>query len=103
MKTKQTPLTPEKIIYTLEQNSSEIKKLSVKKIGLFGSYLKKTQHKKSDLDFIVKFRYVTFDNYMELKFLLEKLFDKKVDLVVEESLKPSLEYIKEEANYAKGI
>lgn len=42
MKNNQTSLTPEKIMMTLQQNSGEIKKLSVKKLGLFGSYLKKT-------------------------------------------------------------
>ena len=103
MKTKKTSLTPKKIINTLQQNSNEIRNLSVKKLGLFGSYLKKSHHKKSDLDFIVVFRDTTFDNYIELKFLLEKLFHKKIDLVIEESLKPSLNYIKGEAMYAKRI
>ena len=29
----------------------------------------------------------TFDNYMELKFYLEKIFRRKVDLVIKEALK----------------
>jgi len=37
---------------------------------------------------------------MELKFLLERLFRRKVDLVVEDSLKPALRYVKKEAVYA---
>ena len=32
----------------------------------------------------------TFDNYMELKFFLENLFDQKVDLVIIETIKPDL-------------
>ena len=73
------------------------------KIGLFGSYLKRTTHKKSDIDFLVLFNEPNFDNYIELKFMLEKLFQKKVDPVIEENLKPSLKYVKEEALYAKAL
>lgn len=89
------------IIKMLMKHKDEIRKYRVKKIGLFGSFLKGDQHKKSDLDFLVVFDEPSFDNYMELKFLLEKLFKKKVDLVIEENLKPALRYVKEEAIYAK--
>lgn len=88
---------------TIGANKLQIHKYSVKKIGLFGSYLKCTQHEKSDLDFLIKLSKPTFDNYMELKFYLEKLFGRKVDLVTEENVKPALKYIKEEALYAKLI
>lgn len=96
-------LTPNSIIKILEKHKSEIKRYKVKKLGLFGSFLKGTQHKKSDLDFLVVFDKSTFDDYMDLKFLLEKMFNKKVDLVIENNLKPDLQYVKEEAVYAKGM
>ena len=96
-------LTPSSVINTLEKHKSEIKKYNVKKLGLFGSFLKGTQHKKSDMDFLVVFDKSTFDDYMDLKFLLEKIFNKKVDLVIENKLKPELQYVKEEAVYATGI
>ncbi len=96
-------LTPNSIIKILEKHKSEIKRYKVKKLGLFGSFLKGTQHKKSDLDFLVVFDKSTFDDYMDLKFLLEKIFNKKVDLVIENKLKPDLQYVKEEAVYAKGM
>jgi len=96
-------LTPGSVISTLEKHKSEIKKYKVKKLGLFGSFLKGTQHKKSDMDFLVVFDKSTFDDYMDLKFLLEKIFNKKVDLVIENKLKPDLQYVKEEAVYAKGM
>ena len=44
-----------------------------------------------------------FDNYMDLRAFLEKIFHKKVDLVIEENLKPALQYVKGEALYAKGL
>mgnify|MGYP001613391716 FL=1 len=96
-------LNPKEIIKTIEQHKDDLNRYSVKKIGLFGSFLKRTTHKKSDIDLLVSFKETTFDNYMELKFMLEKLFHKKVDLVIEENLKPSLKYIKNEAIYAKAI
>ena len=46
----------------------------------------------SDLDFLVEFEsgYETFDNYMELKFFLEDLFHRKIDLVTVEALRPQM-------------
>ena len=97
---KTNSLTPDKIIKTLAEHMDEIGGHGVRKIGLFGSFLKKTQHEKSDIDLLVEFAEPTFDNYMELKFMLESLFHRKVDLVVKENLKPALQYIKKEVVYA---
>lgn len=96
-------LTPDSIMDTLEKHKSEIKRYKVKKLGLFGSFLKGAEHQKSDMDFLVVFEKSTFDDYMDLKFLLEKIFNKKVDLVIENNLKPDIQYVKEEAVYAKGM
>jgi len=96
-------LTAKSILKKIEDNKNNLIKCEVKRIGLFGSFLKGKQNDKSDIDFIVEFNKSTFDNYMDLKFFLEKLFHKKVDLVTEKSLKPSLKYIKEEAIYAKRV
>ncbi len=96
-------ITPKRIIKTIETHNQQLRKYQVKKIGLFGSFLKKKEKNKSDMDFLVVFRKPTFDNYMNLKFFLEKLFHRKVDLVTENSLKPALQYVKKEALYAKRI
>jgi len=96
-------LTKKDILRIIELHKDEIHSYGVKKIGLFGSYLKGGQKKGSDIDIIVEFENPTFDNYMGLKFFLEKLFRRKVDLVIEESLKPVLNYVKKEAVYAKAI
>lgn len=96
-------LGPKMIIKVIEEHKDKLSRLGVKKIGLFGSFLKRKMHKKSDIDLLVVFDEPTFDKYMELKFMLEKLFHRKVDLVIEENLKPSLQYVKEEVLYAKAI
>jgi len=87
----------------LESHRQDLKALGVRRIGLFGSFAKGQQDTTSDLDFIVTLEKENFDSYMDIKFLLEKLFKKKVDLVLEQSLKPRLRYVKEEALYAAGF
>jgi len=96
-----TKLDSKKIIKEIEENSEDIRKFGVKKIGLFGSFLKKDNKRKKDVDILVSFDEVSFDNYIRLKFLLEKLFSKKVDLVIEKDLRVELNYVKKEAEYAR--
>lgn len=88
------------ILRELERNKRELRQLGVKRLGLFGSFLHGTQTSRSDVDFIAEFDRISFDSYMDLKFFLQKLFGKKVDLVTAGSLKPSLRYVRNKANYA---
>jgi len=91
------------ILQTLEQNRVMLKTLGVQRIGLFGSYRYGSQGIDSDMDFLVRMTHPTFDRYMNLKIFLEDLFLCKIDLVLEETLKPRLRpYILEEAIYASG-
>ena len=58
----------------------------------------------SDLDFIIVFEKKTFDGYMNTKELLEGLFDRQVDLVISDAIKPRLrKAIQEEAVYVPGL
>ncbi len=84
--------TKEEILNSLQTNKMRIKKFGVKSIGVFGSYAKGEQGAKSDIDILVEFEkgQKKFDNYMDLKFYLEEIFDCKVDLVINDSIKPSL-------------
>lgn len=86
-------LTSDTIIKTLHQHRSEIQHYGVRRIGLFGSFQKNNQYQKSDIDILVEFKKgkKTFDNYMELKFFLERLFKRSVDLVVKEAVKYELQ------------
>jgi len=94
------------LLKEIEKNKESIKKFGVKKIGLFGSYVRDEQQKRSDIDILVEFEKgkKTFDNYMDLKFFLEDLFDCSVDLVIKEAIKPRLKpYILESVQYATGL
>jgi len=99
-------LTSEAIIEKIEENGKKIREYGVKRIGLFGSYMRNEQKVGSDIDILVEFEKdkKTFDNYMNLKFFLEDLFSCKVDLVVIEAIKSDLRpYILGSAKYATGV
>ncbi len=102
-KTIRKKLTKTRIIKELESCTQELRMFGVKKIGLFGSFAKGEEHKRSDIDFVITLKHKTFDAYMDLKFFLEKIFKRKVDVVIEASLKPQLRYIKEEAIYVQKL
>lgn len=64
----------------------------VKRAGIFGSYAKGTQTKKSDIDILVQ---IDDDNFslldlIKLKLLLEKILKKKVDLIEYSALHPKI-------------
>lgn len=84
--------TPESIVKLIEENKAALRTYHIKSIGLFGSYARGEEKEDSDIDILVKFQpgKKTFDNYMNLKFFLEKLLNHKVDLVIKEAVKPEL-------------
>lgn len=88
----------------LKEHEEVIKgRFGVKKIGIFGSFARGEALDKSDVDVLVEFREgkKTFNNFMELKFYLEELFERDVDLVIETAIKPLLkDHIMREAVYA---
>jgi len=89
------------IIDRLKGRRDELKGYGTIRIGLFGSYLRDEQKKGSDIDFLVVLDKNTFDNYFGLWAFLEKVFRRKIDLVIEKSLKSELNFVKEEAIYVE--
>ena len=99
-------MTPQDdILGRMEQHASSLaESFSVRRIGLFGSFLHGRVDDNSDVDILVEFDEPGFDNYMDLKFYLEKLFARPVDLVLADSLKPRIQpVIMREVVYAKGL
>ena len=76
------------VIETLREHKEEIKeRYGVRRIGVFGSYVRGEQKATSDIDVLVEFEKPTFDNFMDLVFYLEELFGKNVDLLTLEGVK----------------
>jgi len=86
-------MTRAEVLKTLRHHKNEInKRFNADAIGLFGSYVENEQDELSDIDIIVNFRKGHKDlfNFLNLKFYLEDLLDKKVDLVSKDGIKPAL-------------
>ena len=98
-------LTRTQILAVLNHNADEIKeRFHVQSLGLFGSYVRDEARPRSDVDILVEFASPTFDAYMDLKFFLEDIFCKKVDLVMADTLKPRIKpTIMKEVQYAQGL
>lgn len=83
-------LTTREIKKILQKNKKLLEeKYRVKKIGIFGSYMRKETNKKSDIDILVEFSETPdIFKFIDLENFLRKLLDIKVDLVTKEALKP---------------
>ena len=93
-------LTGKEILKTLREHTETLKKFGVKRIGLFGSYVRGEQRVDSDIDFLVELEKPSFDNFMDLAFYLEDLFGKKVELITKGSLSPYIQpYIEKEIKW----
>jgi len=85
------PLDKSQILSFLRTNSSLFSnQYNVRRIGLFGSYVHDKQKPDSDIDIIVEGDNISDD---DLKVFFERKFDKKVDIVKEDSLFHFMRYI----------
>lgn len=74
-------------------------KYGVKRLALFGSYVRNEEKKNSDIDILVEFKKATYKDYINLARDLEKILKKKVDLVTVNSLNRHVRpYILKEAD-----
>ena len=86
-------MTKEEALQTIHKNLEAIQGFGVARIGLFGSIIEGFASDDSDIDILVEFQkgHKSFDNFMDLKFLLERLFlGRRVDLLTMDFLHPKL-------------
>jgi len=78
------------IFHQLHANRERMDGFGVKRVGLFGSFVKGSQDSESDVDLLVEFQpgRKSFDSFMGLAFFLEEMLGRKVDLLTAESLSP---------------
>ena len=97
-------LSKNEIEQTLRNQEDALREYSVKWLGLFGSYVKGAAREDSDIDLLVEFEKLSFDNYMGLRIFLEDLFEKKIDLVISNSVKRRLRpIIEKEVEYVARL
>ena len=93
------------VLERLRANESRIRRLGIRRIGLFGSFVRDEPTTDSDVDVLVEFDpdQKTFDRFMELSFLLEEILQRPVEIVTTDALSPhvgprileSVEYVTE--------
>ena len=79
------------------------KEFGIQFIGIFGSFAKGNANNNSDIDILYKIeknRKLSIFKYLKIVKQLEDFFNRKIDLVREETLKPQIrKYIKKDINY----
>jgi len=86
----------------IKLNRDRIEAFGVKKLGLFGSFVREEQRRDSDIDLLVEFEQgkKTFKNFMQLSFFLEDILKRRVELITTESLSPYIRpYIVKDIEY----
>ena len=95
-------INKEDILIKLRNVKEEIKtNYKVKTIGLFGSYVNNKQTDTSDIDLLVEFEDdADLFHFIGLSRYLEKIFNRKVDVISKPSLKEDLkQHILQEVVY----
>ncbi|MFZ5563515.1 MAG: nucleotidyltransferase family protein [Thermodesulfobacteriota bacterium] len=84
--------TKQELIKRILEQRERLSFFGVSSIGLFGSFVRDEQTDSSDVDIIVEFspENHTFDNFMEVSFLLEDTLGRKVEVVTPEGLSPHI-------------
>ncbi len=76
-------------------------RFAVRRIGLFGSFVRGEEKETSDVDILVEFEEPTFRNFMNLAFFLEDLFGRRVDLLTPEGISHRIRpYVEREVVWA---
>jgi predicted nucleotidyltransferase len=87
-------LNRQNILDILNREAPELRRrFGVRSIGLFGSHARGEATPTSDIDILIDFENPRFDDYFEVKALLEELFGCPVDLALAHTLRPYLKPI----------
>lgn len=87
---KQIEWNADSILDFLSQHRETLKSMGVKKIGLFGSFVRSEQHPGSDIDLLFAMDNMTFSRWMTVWNFLEDHLGSDIDLVPEQDLRVEL-------------
>ena len=94
-------MTREEVIRILSEHRFELGKMGVRSLALFGSAARGDLRPDSDIDLLADLEPpYTYDRYIQVKFFIEDLLQRPVDLVMPETLKARVRlYVEKEAIY----
>lgn len=80
--------TKQELINAIHSNEKKILSFGVKRLGLFGSFVREEQDEKSDIDFLVVFNKgkKSFDNLFDLHETLTNLTQRKIEVVTDKGI-----------------
>ncbi|MFO7659639.1 MAG: nucleotidyltransferase family protein [Candidatus Cloacimonadaceae bacterium] len=84
--------TKDELLKVIKKHKPELQsKYPIKKIGLFGSWIRNEQKKSSDIDALIELSEpISIFQFIDIQEYLEKILGKKVDLVTTNALKPAI-------------
>ena len=96
-------ITKENILAKLRELKPTLyKDYAVTEIGLFGSFTDNTSNEDSDIDILVELEKPIGWKFFSLEMYLEKIFNRKIDLVSKNALKDQIkETILKQVSYAQ--
>ena len=76
------------VVALLQQNGTNLKKMGVASIALFGSFVRDEANETSDVDVLVDFAEgkKNYTNFINLAYFLDELLGRKTELVTREGL-----------------
>jgi len=85
-------MSKQDILEIIRQTRPELTvRFGVDRLGLFGSYVRVQERRRSDIDLLVSFqRDIDLFEFLDLKEFLQERLHHKVDLVMDSALKPSI-------------
>jgi predicted nucleotidyltransferase len=83
-------LSREDIFRSVESQREALRARGVRRLGLFGSFALNEAREDSVIDLLVELEPNRVEQYFDVKFMLEDLLGRDVDLVIAEDIKPTL-------------
>lgn len=85
-------MSKQDILEIIRQTQPELTvRFGVDRLGLFGSYVRGQERRRSDIDLLVSFqRDIDLFEFLDLKEFLQERLHHKIDLVMDSALKPSI-------------
>lgn len=85
-----TGIDRQDVVQRLQAAEINVRRLGVRRLALFGSVVRGEAQAVSDVDLLVEFEpgQKTYDRFLALSELLERLLERRVELVTTEALSP---------------
>ncbi|MCA1941354.1 MAG: nucleotidyltransferase family protein [Caenispirillum bisanense] len=90
---RSNPARREEVLWRLKRHLHELERFGIASLALFGSTVRNTARRESDVDLLVEFQDGRPDGmleFVELKHVLESIVGRPVDLVTPANLKPRI-------------